>query len=471
MDLETNKVPRFVLFSILGTALLSFCGILAETSMNVTFPTLMQQFGISIGAVQWLTTGYLLIASLVMIMASYIHKRFTFKATFVTAVVLFTLGLVICALAPTFSILLIGRLISGIATGLCTPVMFGIITQFVPGAKMGRYMSIGGMILGFAPTVGPTYGGLVLYYVGWRMIFWIILPIVLISFLFGYFNIQQRVGTQKAHFDTLGFTLIAVAFITISLGFNDASKHGWGSLSFWGLVLIGILALAAYGWWATKTAQPLINIAIFKRRTFVLSFLTYLSLQLSNIGLGFLLPNYAQLVLGANAMTAGLLLLPGSILRTVLMPFGGSLLDRRGPRLPILTGLVCLIIAMAGFVLTAGVLSVGWIIGIYIIYSIGFSTTFSNTLANGMQQLSPKLIGDGNAAFNAIQQYAGSIGTAVMATVIAISQNQAGKLSSVAATARGGLHDFIILLILAIVMIILASLNFKFQKTDQTINN
>ncbi|KRL54991.1 DHA2 family efflux MFS transporter permease subunit [Furfurilactobacillus rossiae] len=467
MDSTATKVPRFVLFSILGTALLSFCGILTETSMNVTFPTLMRQFHISIGAVQWLTTGYLLIASLVMIMASYIHKRFTFKATFVTALVLFVIGLVVCAVATSFPVLLIGRLIGGIATGLCTPVMFGIITQFVPSAKMGRYMSIGGMILGFAPTVGPTYGGLVLYYMGWRMIFWIVLPIVAVSFLFGYFNIRQRVGTQQAHFDTLGFTLIAVAFVTISLGFNDASKHGWSSLGFWGLVLVGIVALVGYGWWATRTAQPLINIAIFKRRTFVLSFLTYLSLQLSNIGLGFLLPNYAQLVIGANAMKAGLLLLPGSVLRTILMPLGGSLLDRRGPRVPILTGLVCLIIAMAGFVLNADHLSVGWIIGIYIIYSVGFSMTFSNTLANGMQQLSPKLIGDGNAAFNAIQQYAGSIGTAVMATVVAISQNQAGKLSSVEATARGGLHDFIILLVLTIIMIVLASFNFKFQQQDK----
>ena len=149
------------------------------------------------------------------------------------------------------------------------------------------------------------------------------------------------------------------------------------------------------------------------------------------------------------------------------MPLGGSLLDRRGPRVPILTGLVCLIIAMAGFVLSADHLSVGWIIGIYIIYSVGFSMTFSNTLANGMQQLSPKLIGDGNAAFNAIQQYAGSIGTAVMATVVAISQNQAGKLSSVEATARGGLHDFIILLVLTIIMIVLASFNFKFQQQDK----
>ncbi|GKT03093.1 MFS transporter [Furfurilactobacillus entadae] len=383
----TDRIPRFVVLAILGTALLSFCGILTETSMNVTFPTLMAQFHVQIDTVQWLTTGYLLVAALVMTMASFIHKRFTYRAAFATAVLLFLVGLLMCALAPTFSILLVGRLIGGIATGLSTPLMFSIITDFIPHAKLGQSMAIGGTIIGLAPTLGPTYGGLVSYYLGWRTIFWIILPIALAAFCIGYFNIQQRHATSKAHFDSVGFLLIAAAFVTISLGFNDASIHGWASGLFIGLTVVGAVALGLYAVWASHTAQPLINVTIFKNPMFVLSFLTYMILQLSNIGLGFLLPNYAQLVIGANVMTAGLLLLPGSLLRTVLMPFAGGLLDRRGARLPILTGLTCLVVAILGFVVMGSRLSVGWVLGIYIVYSVGFSLTFSNTLTNGIRLL------------------------------------------------------------------------------------
>ncbi|KRN95968.1 DHA2 family efflux MFS transporter permease subunit [Furfurilactobacillus siliginis] len=460
----TDRVSRKVLLAILGTAILSFCGVLTETSMNVTFPTLMRQLHVTIGTVQWLTTGYLLVAALVMTMASYIHKRFSYKGTFALGIILFVIGLLVCALAPTFSILLLGRLIGGVATGLCIPLMFTIITQFVPVEKLGVYMALGGMIIGFAPALGPTYGGLVSYALGWRMIFWIILPITLIAFVLGFFNIHQKTQPVVTRFDIVGFVLIAVAFITISLGFNNVSHSGWGSPLFWGFILIGVIAVVGYGWWGLHTEHPLIAVTIFKQPTFTLSFLTYLLIQLGNIGLGFLLPNYAQLVLGANAMTAGLILLPGSLLNSILTPISGNVLDRSGAQKPIMWGLVLSCLGMLGFVVVAPHMALLWLVGLYMLFCIGFAFSFSNTLTNGLQQLSPELFGDGNAAFNSIQQYAGSIGTAIMATVLSSSQLHAGSLSMKAATARGAQHDFMIVLAMIVAMLVLATINFRMQK-------
>ncbi|WP_412989692.1 MFS transporter [Pediococcus siamensis] len=213
------------ILAIWGTGILSFCGILLETAMNVTFPTLMRVFGVSISAVQWITSGYLLIASLVMLLASYLHKRFKLKRIFLWAVILFFIGLFLCLVAPNFTVLLLGRLIGGVATGMTTPLLFGIINYDIPVKKLGRYMAMGAIIVSMA-SIGPTYGGLVLYHFGWRAIFWFVLPVALFAAILGLLNIKQTRSLQKPHLDWLGFVWLSAVFIFISLAFNEAAVSG-----------------------------------------------------------------------------------------------------------------------------------------------------------------------------------------------------------------------------------------------------
>ncbi|GEL89206.1 MFS transporter [Pediococcus parvulus] len=229
--IPNNKVSKKTILAIIGTGVMSFCGILLETAMNVTFPTLMHVFGVSISAVQWITSGYLLVASLVMTLSSYMHKRFKLKQIFAWAVILFFIGLFLCVSATNFPVLLIGRLISGVATGMTTPLLFGIINHDIPLQKLGRYMAIGAIIVSMA-SVGPTYGGIILYSLGWRAIFWIVLPIALIASVLGLLNIEQTRPVEKPRLDLMGFVWLAGVFILISLAFNEAAVHGWGSLNF-----------------------------------------------------------------------------------------------------------------------------------------------------------------------------------------------------------------------------------------------
>lgn len=184
-------------------------------------------------------------------------------------------------------------------------------------------------------------------------------------------------------------------------------------MNFWILLLLGLVAGGLYVWHARHFAFPLINITIFKYHRFVLSFVAYALCQLINIGMSFLLPNYGQLVLGVNSLLAGLLLLPGSLLRLFLMPFGGVVLDKRGAALPIITGISATLISGILFFSFQSILSIPLMTIFYALFSGGFSLTFSNLLTDGMKQLPGKLKGDGNAAFNAIQQYSGSIGASL----------------------------------------------------------
>lgn len=166
--------------SILAIGLLSFLGILIETSMNVTFPTLMQQMNVSLNTVQWLTTGYLLLVTIVMATTAYLLKRINVKKVFLFAVAINIAGSFLCAMAPDFLILLIGRLFQSASTGLATPTLFYIIFRTIPMQKLGQYNGFAAMLISLAPALGPTYGGILNNYFSWRIIFWIIIPILFI---------------------------------------------------------------------------------------------------------------------------------------------------------------------------------------------------------------------------------------------------------------------------------------------------
>ncbi len=151
------------ILAVLSAAFMSFVGILTETSLNVTFPTMMKEFNVTLDTIQWTTTGYLLAIAIIMICSSYLNERFTAKHLFVVACIGFMVGSVISAITPNFPILLLGRLISALGAGLSTPLMFNLVTEIMPRAKWGVYMGIAGLVVAMAPTLGPALVVLLLF--------------------------------------------------------------------------------------------------------------------------------------------------------------------------------------------------------------------------------------------------------------------------------------------------------------------
>lgn len=139
--------------SIIATGLMAFCGVLIETAMNVTFPKLMTQFNVDTATVQWLTTGYLLVVSIIIPISGVLKRRFTTMKLFITASIFFIVGLLICSLANRFDILLIGRIIQGVGTGIALPLMFNIILEQAPLDKIGLLMGIGTLVTAIAPAL------------------------------------------------------------------------------------------------------------------------------------------------------------------------------------------------------------------------------------------------------------------------------------------------------------------------------
>ena len=150
---------------------MSFSGVVVETAMNVTFPSLMKEFQIGTSSVQWITTGYLLVLAVIIPTSSYLKKRFRMKSLFMTAIILFIIGTVLAAVTPVFSLLLLGRLIQGVGTGIALPLMFNITMEQVPEEKLGVMMGTASLITAMAPAVGPSLGGCIVNHFGWRIVF------------------------------------------------------------------------------------------------------------------------------------------------------------------------------------------------------------------------------------------------------------------------------------------------------------
>lgn len=448
MQVSERRLDARLLCSIVAAGLMSFCGVVVETAMNVTFPALMREFSISTSLVQWVTTGYLLVSAVVIPASAYLKRRFATRRLFAAAISLFIAGTVLAAWSPVFVFLLAGRLLQGLATGIALPMMFNIILEQVPARHLGLMIGVGSLITAIAPAVGPPFGGMIVSWFGWRMIFVVLLPVLAVSAVLGVSCIRQAGELTGEAFNAGLYLLLALGFSSLIFACTLAGERGWFGAEV--LVLLGICltALALYRRFSLVTTRPLLRVEIFAYPAFSLSALALFLLNFICLGFGFLIPNYAQLVSHESAFTAGLLLLPGCTLGAFLAPVSGRLLDRLGARRPILLGNAAILCAASCYAFYPGEISARAFAAIYVVFAFGQGFSMGTMMANGLSNLPEPLKSHGNAAVTTLLQLAGAIGTAVIAAIVASAQASCSDLA--AATMAGSRHGFLLLAFLAL---------------------
>lgn len=418
---ESRIEPR-VIGAIFATGLLSFSGVIVETAMNITFPTIMHEFSVNTSTVQWLTTLYLLIVAAIIPLSAYLKRTFKMRRLFITANLLFMLGLILDGSAPAFWTLLLGRAVQGIGTGIALPLMFNIILEQVPRSKIGAMMGVGTLITGIAPAIGPTFGGIVTTFLTWRYIFVFLIPILLISLLLGIKCVQQKRPLQSSHLDLFSVVLLILAFSGLIFGVSEFSSHDISHVVAWAAFIVGVLALFVFILRARRQSQPILDLTPFTSASFSQHAFAFVMFQMMALGLSFILPNYLQLVNGTTALQAGLIVLPGAALGAVLAPISGRLYDHFGARRPILVGATIVLVSMIAFGVFKMPLGDGQVIGLYLLFMLGIGLSFGNVLTDTLNQLSPQQQVDGNAIMNTLQQFAAALGTAIASAIVASGQ-------------------------------------------------
>nr|WP_303984941.1 DHA2 family efflux MFS transporter permease subunit [Niallia circulans] len=412
---EFKTVPIIASFLIAG-----FIGLFSETALNMALRTIITDFSINETTVQWLTTGYLLTLGILVPVSGLILQWFTTRQLFITSLIFSISGTLIGAIAPTFTILMVARVVQAIGTALLLPLMFNTILVLIPPHKRGKVMGMMGLVISFAPAVGPTISGLILRSLTWHWIFWISLPLLVVALVFGSMFMQNVTTLTKPKIDILSIILSTIGFGGIVYGFSNAGEGGgWGSLEVIISIAIGLIALIFFAIRQVKSEQPMMNLGAFKYPMFVIGLVLVIMIMMVMLSSMILLPLYLQNVLALSTFTAGLLLLPGGLINGLLSPIMGSLFDKFGPKWLVIPGLALATLALFGFSTIDIDASSGFIIALLIVLMIGVSMVMMPAQTNGLNQLPPELYPHGTAIMNTLQQVGGAIGTAIAISLLA----------------------------------------------------
>lgn len=457
---ELRVVPIIISFVVAG-----FIGLFSETALNMALNNLITGFGIKETTAQWLTTGYLLTLGILVPVSGLILQWFTTRQLFITSLIASIIGTFIAAIAPTFSVLMIARVVQAVGTALLLPLMFNTILLIIPPHKRGKVMGIIGLVIMFAPAVGPTISGLILKTLSWHWIFWISLPLLIAALIYGIIFMQDVTKPTKPKIDILSIILSTIGFGGIVFGFSNAGEGGgWGSPTVIVSMVAGGIALVLFTIRQLTMQQPILNLRAFKYPMFTVGLLMVVVCMMAILSSMILLPLYLQTSLALSTFAAGLLLLPGGIINGILSPVMGGLFDRFGPKWLTIIGITIVTGSMFGFSTISMETSSAFIIGLHIVMMVGISMVMMPAQTNGLNQLPPELYPDGTAIMNTLQQVAGAIGTAVSISILSAGtsnfmetvEDKQNPLNQVLAFTEGIQDAFVFAIILSVVGLVIS---------------
>lgn len=408
----------------------AFFAILNETLLNIALTTLMKEFSITVTEAQWMATGFMLMMGIVIPASAVLLQWFTTRQLFLATMTIFTLGTTICAIAPTFSILIAGRFLQAIGTGLLVPIIFNTFLLIYPPHRRGAVMGVIGFVIMFAPAIGPTLSGIIVQYLGWRFLFITVIPFSLFSIVFAYKYLVNVSEVTKPKIDFISLFLSTLGFGGVVFGFSSAGEKEASFLDpvVFSSIIIGVISLAIFCWRQLRLKDPMIDIRVFRYPMFSFGVVAFFIIIMIMFASEIILPIYMQGPLGLAASTAGLILLPGSLLNGLLSPLMGHLFDQYGPKRLMLPGSIFMVITM--FVFSRLDLNTSPIVIIiaYIVLMVSVSAMLMPAETNGLNQLPKHLYPHGTAVVSTFQPVAGAIG--VSAFISIMNARQASVLQS-----------------------------------------
>lgn len=408
----------------------AFFSILNETLLNIAFPELMIELQVSAPTLQWLATGYMLVVGVLVPASALLVQWFTTRQMFLGAMTLFAVGTLVCGVAPQFSVLLIGRLLQAAGTGLMLPVLMNTILVLYPPEKRGAAMGTIGLVIMFAPAIGPTISGLILESMHWRWLFFMVLPFAVFSIVFAFLYLKNVSQPTKPKVDVVSIILSTVGFGGIVYGFSSSGEGhgGWTSPQVYGTVIVGTVSLLLFVIRQLKVKEPLMDLRAFRYPMFTLTTLLLIIMMMTLFSTMSLLPFLFQGALGLTVFASGLLMLPGSLLNGLISPLMGKLFDKFGPRALVIPGTVFLVVIMWFFTRVSVDTSKITFLVLHICMMVAISMIMMPTQTNGLNQLPQRYYPHGTAILNTLQQVAGAIGVAFFIGIM--SAGQRGFLES-----------------------------------------
>lgn len=416
VDVHGKPYNRAMLIVLLLVGV--FCTVLNQTILTTAFPALMKAFDISTSTVQWLTTGFLMVNGIMIPVSAFLSNRFPTKWLYIIAMVTFEIGTIMAWVAPSFAVLLTGRLVQALGVGIAMPLLQTIMLTIFPADKRGSAMGMAGIVVGLAPALGPTLSGWVIDNFSWRDLFGMIVPIVALVIIGSFFFMKDVIETSDPKLDFISLVLSTLGFGSMLYGFSSVGDKGWTDSLVISTILIGLVLIILFVIRQLRVESPFLQVKVFKSFEFTVATVLSSIVMMAMVGVEMVVPLYLQIIHGMSAFHSGLTLLAGALVMGFMSPVTGSLFDKYGARRLAMCGMFILTVGTLPFVFLSRSTPTIYIVFLYAVRMFGISMVMMPVTTSGMNALPISMISHGTAVNNTVRQVATSVGTALLVSVL-----------------------------------------------------
>ena len=415
-DYQKNFKKIVFIIAILVSG--GFITMFSETVLTPALPSIMEETSVSTNVAQWLTTGFILVSAIMIPLTAFFINRFPTKRLFMSAMSLFAVGCLLCAISPNFSVILLGRFFQAAGAGIMMPLCQTVVLVLVPLSKRGTAMGVIGLVMALAPAIGPTLAGWVIDIMGWHIMFYIITALAVLDIVLAGFVLENVIESSNPKLDMPSVLLSSLGLASFLYGCSAAGDMGLLHVLPWFFILIGIVTSMAFVKRQFTLKEPFLDLRILKFPQFAIATIIAMIVNAALISGAVMLPIFMQNIQGFSAMQSGLAMLPGALCMAVMNVVSGRIFDKYGPRGLAISGLSLLTISAAAFIFMHTGTPFALLCLIYTMRMVGISMAMMPITTWGLNTLSNKRMAHGTAINNTLRQVAGSIGTTFFVAIM-----------------------------------------------------
>jgi DHA2 family lincomycin resistance protein-like MFS transporter len=434
-----ESIKKINVKAIIGILVFSgFMSTFNETILNVALSPLMVEMNVTAATIQWIITAYMIVVAVLVPVTAFLIQTFKTKQLFLSAMTIFLVGTIAAAFSGSFAMLLVSRVLQAAGTGMMIPIMMNTVLVVTPPQNRGSIMGLCGAALTLGPALGPTFAGIVLQFASWHSLFIMLIPIIILTMIFGSIYLVNLSEVTKPKMDFISIILSSLGFGGLIYGMSSIS--GAGNMKIVALIsIIGIISLILFCKRQLSLKEPMLDIRAFKYPLFSIGTVLVMISMMTIFTMAVMLPMFLQGGLKTTTFVAAMTLLPATLISGVITPLAGKLYDKIGMKVLIPVGFAVILVPL--FILSKANTdtSLTKIIVLFIIVDIGIALTMSTSQTTALNPLPKESYPHGVAILNTLQQLAAAIGSSLFIGIMSASQLKAlsNNVSEQVAVATG----------------------------------